>query len=134
MKACRNMYCPFKLIKSEIPTNTYNTNMITIVKPIPYLHTTAKNETAYTKILQTSTINKGTGKTRQHPHRVPPMSCLASLCRTSISIMAASRYLCMERTIFIATTSFFSLSKHSKTCPNVPAEISRDYGENDPKY
>ena len=24
--------------------------MITIVKPIPYLHTTAKNETTYTKI------------------------------------------------------------------------------------
>lgn len=103
--------------------------MITIVKPIPYLHTTAKNETAYTKILQTSIMNMGKGKTRQHPYRVPPISCLASLCRTSISIMAASRYLCMERTIFIATTSFFSLSKHSKTCPKVPEEKPMDYGK-----
>lgn len=32
--------------------------MITIVKPIPYLHTTARNETAYTIITSISTINK----------------------------------------------------------------------------
>ena len=94
--------------------------MITIVKPIPYLHTTAKNETTYTKkhfkLLQPRTEHKET----ESPYRVPPTSCLASFCSTSISIIAASRYLCIERTILIATTSFLSLSKHSSTCPNVP--------------
>lgn len=95
--------------------------MITIVKPIPNLHTTAKNETTYTnmyiKLLQQKSEVRLTKS-----YRVPPISCLASLCRTSISIMAASRYLLIDRTILIATTSFFSLSKHSKTCPNVPEE------------
>ncbi|KAJ0877011.1 hypothetical protein HanPSC8_Chr11g0495231 [Helianthus annuus] len=33
--------------------------------------------------------------------------------------MAASRYLFIERTALIATGSFFSLSKHSKTCPKI---------------
>lgn len=42
--------------KPYITLNTYNTNMITIVKPIPYLHTTAKNETAYTIITSVSRI------------------------------------------------------------------------------
>lgn len=96
--------------------------MITIVKPIPYLHTTAKNETAYTRVTLISTINKRRQKGKK-AYRVLPTSCLASFWRTSISIMAASRYLCTERTIFTATISFFSLSKHSKTCPKVPAII-----------
>lgn len=111
-------------MKSEVPKNTYNTNMITIVKPIPNLHTTAKNETAYTNIKLLQPISRQKIK---YPYRVPPISCLASLCRTSISIIAASRYLCMERIILIATNSFFSLSKHSNTCPKVPGESQTKY-------
>ena len=130
--AHKSIYCSWKLIKSEILINTYNTNMITIVKPIPYLYTTAKNKPLIPKSLRTSRMNKGRKRKNAKPHRVPPISCLASLCSTSISVTAASRYLCMERIILIATTSFFSLSKHSKTCPKVPTwKKSQDYCKND---
>lgn len=60
---------------------------------------------------------------KEDSYRWPPMSCLHNFCKTSISIKAASRYLCMDRTILIATISFFSLSKHSKTFPKVPAVL-----------
>ena len=96
--------------------------MITIVKPMPYLHTTAKDKTTYTQSHQTFRT-KSVNTWKADAYRVPPISCLTSFCRTSISIIAASRYLCTERTILIATISFLSLSKHSKTCPKVPAII-----------
>lgn len=99
--------------------------MITIVKPIPYLHTTAKNETTYTKITSISTAYKLKVKHKKDSYRVLQISCLASFCKTSISIMAASRYFCIERTTLIATISFLSLSKHSRTCPKVPATIEQ---------
>lgn len=94
--------------------------MITIVKPIPYLHTTARNEITYAKSHLQSTL-KLKDPNKEDSYRWPPTSCLQSFCKTSISIRAASRYLCIDRTIFIATISFFSLSKHSKTFPKVPA-------------
>lgn len=62
-------------------------------------------------------------KSNYDHYRVPPTSCLASRCKTSISIIAASRYLGMDRTTLMATSSFFSLSIHSKTCPNVPERM-----------
>lgn len=60
---------------------------------------------------------------REVTHRLPPLSCLPSCCNTSISIIAASRYFLMPRTIFIATISFRSRSQHSNTRPKVPEAI-----------
>lgn len=108
----------------RVPINTYNTYMITIVKPIPYLYTTAKERNClyHNKLLSCKNQNE---KNMPHSYRVLlRISCLASFCRTSISIMTASRYLYVDRTTLIATASFFSLSEHSNTWPNVPVTMS----------
>lgn len=55
----------------------------------------------------------------------PAASFLASFCRTSISIIAASLYFFTERTILIATISLLSRSQHSSTWPKVPKQIKR---------
>ncbi|KAJ0511459.1 hypothetical protein HanIR_Chr11g0552381 [Helianthus annuus] len=52
-------------------------------------------------------------------YRDPPKSWLASFCRTSISIMAASRYLFIERTLRL-------LQALSFRCPNTP-KLARKY-------
>lgn len=54
-------------------------------------------------------------------HREPVLSCLPSVWRTSISIIAASRYFCTLRMTLMATYSWTSRSQHSNTCPKVPA-------------
>lgn len=53
---------------------------------------------------------------------LPDASFLASFCRTSISIIAASLYFCTERITLIATISLLSRSQHSSTWPNVPKQ------------
>ena len=101
---------------------TYNTDMVTIVKPVPYLNTTARNKLV--QPLQSFTKGQKSAKViikcKIRTHRLPPLSCLPSCWSTSISIIAASRYFLIPRTILTATISFFSLSQHSKTWPKVP--------------
>lgn len=61
----------------------------------------------------------------QMTHRLTESSCFFSCWSTSISIIAASRYLSTARIILIATISLFSLSQHSNTWPKVPVKYGK---------
>lgn len=100
----------------------YNTDMVAIVKPIPYFDTAAESSKPTQSTNHNGCIrNWDTWWKWKGPYWQPFLSYLPSNWSTSISTIAASRYFLMLRTTFIATMSLASLSQHSNTCPNVPA-------------
>ena len=92
--------------------------MVTIVKPIPYLNTTAKNKTtlnSYKIHLETDEAEGDIIISKKYTYRQPFLSYFPSNWSTSISIIAASRYFLILLITFMATISLVSLSQHSRT-------------------
>lgn len=90
-----------------------------------FAHNCKTHRLTYRTLKATRILSKIRKNNFGETYRAPFLSCFPSCWSISISIIAASRYFLMPRTILIATISLRSLSQHSKTWPKVPDQIDK---------
>lgn len=116
------MYCWKKYYKQ-----TYNAYVISVIKPVPDLHTAAKNcygvNISHPQKLSNNQI-LAAFLLYENLYRELPLSFLARCWSTSTSSIAASRYFRMLLITLIATYSLVWRSQHSRTWPNVPTALA----------